>query len=125
MIFLKCLAGGLRYFLELQNGGPPGSRSEGSGEQGGGRPHPSVTPRPRVGAFCSIFVKPTDGLTGAIIHVIRVLEASSTWKYRRHDPLTAQRKCRTTILIVERFGLSPGACNHPFGLKRKYENPEF
>jgi hypothetical protein len=36
MPFLKCLAGGLRHFLELQNGGPPGSRSEGSGEQGGG-----------------------------------------------------------------------------------------
>jgi hypothetical protein len=44
MSFLKCMAEGLRYFLELQNGGPPGSRSEGSGEQGGGRLHPSVTP---------------------------------------------------------------------------------
>jgi len=41
--FLERLAEGLRHFNELRNGGSPGSRSKGAGEQGGGRTHPSVT----------------------------------------------------------------------------------
>ena len=39
----KCLAGGLRHFMELRNGGPPGSRSSERENSGGGRDHPSVT----------------------------------------------------------------------------------
>ncbi|MEE9612826.1 MAG: hypothetical protein V3W19_16355 [Desulfatiglandales bacterium] len=46
MPFLKCLAGGLRHFRVLRNGGPPGFPIHRIGKNsGGGRPHPSVTPR--------------------------------------------------------------------------------
>jgi hypothetical protein len=53
--FLKCLVGGLRHFMALGNGGPPGPALNSIGnkkityrierwEQGGGRHHPSVMP---------------------------------------------------------------------------------
>jgi len=37
--FLQCLAGGLPYFMELQNGGPDGPERR-RGEQRGGRQCP-------------------------------------------------------------------------------------
>jgi len=36
MLFLKCLVEGLRHFMVLRNGGPPGPERS-RGEQGGGR----------------------------------------------------------------------------------------
>ena len=43
-VFSEWLVGGLCYFRQLRNGGPPGSPFRRSGENsGGGRPHPSVT----------------------------------------------------------------------------------
>jgi hypothetical protein len=41
MPFLKCLVGGLRHFMVLRNGGPPGSRSsERENREGGGITRP-------------------------------------------------------------------------------------
>ena len=43
-VFSEWLAGGLRHFMQLRHGGPPGSPLLWSGENsGGGRPHPYVT----------------------------------------------------------------------------------